>query len=151
MQFITSLACLLLALATPTIAHFKLNIPTSRGDIDDSEIESPCGGQGPSKSRTKWNLKGGELQITAGHDQANMAVYLALDNNNPSAKDFNYTIAQPFLQIGLGVFCWNDLTIPSDVESHIKDGMNATIQVVQQSADYPNGLYNVRPPHSSLS
>jgi len=42
--------------------------------------------------------------------------------------------------VGLGTFCWNDLPVPKSVS--VKEGDNATIQVVQEGHT-GGGLYNV--------
>jgi hypothetical protein len=132
---------LLALLPAAVSAHFTVNYPTDRGDNDETQATSPCGGKNtPSTSRTKWPLSGGsQLSIEAGHDEANTAVYLAL-GNNPSADDFTIVVKDEFLQIGLGTFCWNDLTFPANLT--VKEGDNATIQVVQQGHT-GGGLYNV--------
>lgn len=130
-----------LSLAAATNAHFQLTFPTSRGDNDETQATGPCGNlDTPSTTRTPWPLTGGTLKFEAGHDEADTAVYLAL-GNNPSAKDFNITIAPQFLQTGLGTFCWSTLAIPAGTAG-ISNGVNATIQVVQ-AGHTGGGLYNV--------
>lgn len=132
---------ILLSLAAATNAHFQLTFPPSRGDDDETQATGPCGGlDTPSTTRTPWPLTGGTLKFEAGHDEADTAVYLAL-GNNPSAKDFNITIAPVFLQTGLGTFCWNTLAIPAGIAG-IANGVNATIQVIQ-AGHTGGGLYNV--------
>lgn len=130
-----------LSLAAATNAHFQLKYPTSRGENEETQGTGPCGGRDtPSTTRTPWPLTGGILKFEAGHDEADTAVYLAL-GNNPSAKDFDITLAPQFLQTGLGTFCWNSLDIPAGTAG-IADGVNATIQVVQ-AGHSGGGLYNV--------
>lgn len=130
-----------LSLAAATNAHFQLTYPTSRGDNDETQATGPCGAlDTPSTTRSLWPLTGGALKFEAGHDEADTAVYLAL-GNNPSAKDFNITLADQFLQTGLGTFCWNTLSVPKGIAG-IADGVNATIQVVQ-AGHTGGGLYNV--------
>jgi hypothetical protein len=133
----TLLLTLLPALAT---AHFSVTYPTDRGSNSQTQADSPCGGKNtPSSTRTKWPITGGQLSFEAGHDEADTAVYLAL-GNNPVKDDFKITLKDQFLQIGLGTFCWNELTVPGDLG--IKNGDNATIQVVQ-AGHSGGGLYNV--------
>ena len=122
-------------------AHFELKYPEGRGDNDATQDRSPCGGlDTPSTTRTRWPITGGsQLSFEAGHAEANTAVYLGL-GNKPQAKDFTIVLRDKFLQVGLGTFCWNDLTLPSDLS--VKPGDNATIQVVQQGHT-SGGLYNV--------
>jgi hypothetical protein len=135
-----SLALLSLAAAAVN-AHFSLTYPTSRGDSDETQAESPCGGLNtPSSERSLWGITGGTLKFEAGHDEAKTAVYLAI-GNDPSANDFNITLENVFMQIGLGTFCWNTLSIP-DGTPGVADGVNATIQVVQ-AGHTGGGLYNV--------
>lgn len=134
-----------LSLAAAANAHFTLEYPASRGDNDQSQATGPCGGLNtPSDTRTPWGLEGGVLRFEAGHDEANTAVYLAL-GNNPTTEDFNITLAPKFLQTGLGTFCWNSLVIPEGTAG-IEDGVNATIQVVQEGHT-GGGLYNVCLPY----
>ncbi|KAI5851205.1 hypothetical protein DFP73DRAFT_454072, partial [Morchella snyderi] len=134
-----SLALLPLAAAAVS-AHFSLTYPTSRGDSDETQAESPCGGLNtPSNERSLWSTTGGTLKFEAGHDEAETAVYLAI-GNNPTANDFNITLSPVFMQIGLGAFCWNTLTVP-DGTPGVADGANATIQVVQRGHT-GGGLYN---------
>jgi hypothetical protein len=136
----------LLSLTLSASAHFQLVYPPSRGDTGENQATSPCGGLNtPSSERTPWSLTGGQLKFEAGHDEANTAVYLAL-GNNPKAEDFKIVVADKFLQKGMGTFCWSNLQIPSNSREGIQDGVNATIQVVQEG--HSGGLYNVGAPHS---
>jgi nascent polypeptide-associated complex subunit beta len=138
---ITMRSTLLLTLLPAAVsAHFHLNYPADRGDTDTTQDQSPCGGLNtPSKDRPKWPITGGQLSLEAGHDEANTAVYLAL-GDNPKAEDFTIILKDRFLQVGLGTFCWNDLPVPKSVS--VKEGDNATIQVVQEGHT-GGGLYNV--------
>ncbi|RPA99110.1 hypothetical protein L873DRAFT_1685138 [Choiromyces venosus 120613-1] len=130
----------LLSLPLLAGAHFQLTYPPSRGDNDQTQTTSPCGGlDTPSTTRTPWSLTGGQLKFEAGHDEADTAVYLAL-GNRPSREDFTIILAQQFKQVGLGTFCWNDLPVPNGVQG-IRVGVNATIQVVQ-AGHTGGGLYN---------
>jgi hypothetical protein len=134
--FFTALASLFLSAS----AHFSITFPEARGDNDKTQAQSPCGGiNTPSKDRTEWPIAGGQLAFRAGHAEAKTAVYLSL-GNNPAKEDFNITIVDVFTQVGLGEFCWNSLELPGNLT--VKDGQNATIQVVQQGHD-GDGLYNV--------
>ncbi|KAA8900512.1 hypothetical protein FN846DRAFT_755962, partial [Sphaerosporella brunnea] len=132
----------LLALLPAVVsAHFTVVYPPDRGDDDATQATSPCGGKDtPSSSRAKWPLSGGsQVAIEATHPQSKMAVYLGL-GNNPKAEDFTIVVKDVFMQIGIGEFCWNDLVFPSNLK--VKEGDNATIQIVQQSEDTAGGLYN---------
>ncbi|KAF8540181.1 hypothetical protein BDD12DRAFT_689048, partial [Trichophaea hybrida] len=120
-------------------AHFHLNYPTDRGDTEVTQAQSPCGGiNTPSKNRAPWPLTGGQISIETEHAEAETAVYLAL-GNNPKAEDFTIILKDPFLEIGIGTFCWNDLPVPKNIS--VKDGDNATIQIVQ-GGHTSGGLYN---------
>lgn len=139
----TSILLTLLSIPLFVRAHFQLTYPPSRGDNDQTQATSPCGGlDTPSKTRTSWSVTGGQLKFEAGHDEADTAVYLGI-GNNPSRNDFNITLAPRFQQIGLGTFCWNQLNVP-DGTPGVSDGVNATIQVVQ-AGHTEGGLYNVGP------
>jgi len=140
---ITSTLLTLLTIPFFARAHFQLAYPPSRGDNDQTQATSPCGGlDTPSKTRTPWSVTGGQLKFEAGHDEADTAVYLGI-GNNPKTNDFNITLAPRFQQIGLGTFCWNQLSVP-DGTTGVRDGVNATIQVVQ-AGHTEGGLYNVGP------
>ncbi|KAG0642443.1 hypothetical protein HOY80DRAFT_634334 [Tuber brumale] len=136
----TSTLLTLLSIPLFVRAHFQLTYPPSRGPNDQTQATSPCGGLNtPSTTRTPWGLTGGQLKFEAGHDEADTAVYLAL-NSNPTQDDFKITLVNRFKQIGLGTFCWSELHVPGGIEG-IRDGVNATIQVVQ-AGHTGGGLYN---------
>ncbi|KAI5804894.1 hypothetical protein EDC01DRAFT_626808 [Geopyxis carbonaria] len=129
----------LLLLLPAVSAHFTLNYPPSRGDDDKTQATGPCGGlDTPSSERTKWPLTGGQLSFKAGHEEAKTAVYLAL-SDKPGTADFSITLVQPFMQVGMGNFCWDPLSMAKN--DSIKAGDKATIQVVQQGHT-GGGLYN---------
>ncbi|CUS13857.1 unnamed protein product [Tuber aestivum] len=137
-----TISTLLTLLTIPLFAraHFQLTYPPSRGPNEQTQSTSPCGGLNtPSTTRTPWSVAGGQLKFEAGHDEANTAVYLAL-GNNPTKDDFTITLADQFKQIGLGTFCWSELPVPDGTQG-IRDGANATIQVVQ-AGHTGGGLYN---------
>jgi len=135
-----SQAFLALALPILTAAHFNLNYPPARGFDEDALVNFPCGGQDTvSKTRTQWPMTGGDIQLEMGHDQANVQVLLGLGND--PAPNFNITLRPIFTEQGLGDFCMTGFSLPSGVT--VKDGDNATIQVVTNGdGNPPGGLYN---------
>ncbi|PWW78379.1 hypothetical protein C7212DRAFT_183252 [Tuber magnatum] len=130
----------LLSISLFARAHFQLTYPASRGSNEQTQSTSPCGGLDvPSTTRTPWGVTGGQLKFEAGHDEADTAVYLAL-GNNPARDDFSIILADKFKQVGLGTFCWSELRVPDGTQG-VRDGVNATIQVVQ-AGHTGGGLYN---------
>jgi hypothetical protein len=133
----------LLALSTtllPVSAHFKLIYPAARGFVDDTLGTGPCGGlNDPSANRTSVSTKSVTVGLEMGHDQNAVQVLLGLGDN--PGNNFNITLLPTFRQEGLGDFCLRDIALPSNLA--LKDGMNATLQVVT-SGDPSGGLYNVR-------
>lgn len=162
--------------------HFKLEHPPSRaGDDDEKQATFPCGGfDTPSKERTQFPLTGGSVQLELGHDRSLVQVLLALGND--PGDSFNLVWKPTVQEEGPGEFCFPDLVpflflsfflsllltiwqkmngrlthlvqnVPASL--NLKDGQNATIQVVTDSHD-GKGLYNVclyshpdPPPHKN--
>ncbi|KAI9733389.1 MAG: hypothetical protein M1834_003473 [Cirrosporium novae-zelandiae] len=126
-------------------AHFKLDFPTSRGFDEDLLVNGPCGSQNtPSSNRTLIALTSSgsasfPIQLTMGHDEAEVQVNLALGNNAVAASRFNINLVKTFEEEGLGAFCMKDIEIPSSL--NITDGTNATLQVIT-NGDPNGGLYN---------
>ncbi len=129
------------AVLLPVSAHFNLNYPAVRGFNEENLGNGPCGGfDAPASNRTSVSTKSMALDLKMGHDQNAVQVLLGMGDN--PGNNFNITLVRTFRQEGLGEFCLRDITLPSDLR--IKDGMNATLQVVT-SGDPKGGLYNVRP------
>ena len=120
-------------------AHFQLDYPASRGFDEDNLGKFPCGGQDTvTANRTDWPVAGGPIDLTMGHDQAVVQVLLGLGNDVGS--NFNITLLPIVQEQGLGKFCMSDVRVPAN--AGVKDGMNATIQVIT-NGDPNGGLYNV--------
>lgn len=133
----------LISFLTFTSAHFKLDVPPSRGFNEDTLGSFPCGGQALSSSRTQIPLSKPEVFIALemGHDQSAVQVLLALGNDPGS--HFNITLVHTFGQTGLGAFCLPNVPITEAVlGAPLRDGLNATLQVVT-NGDPIGGLYNV--------
>ena len=58
-----------------------------------------------------------------------------------SNDDFNIVLAPLFDQIGLGTFCWSQLSVPNGTAG-VKEGAKGTIQIRQFGHD-GGWLYNV--------
>jgi len=132
----------LITLLTLTSAHFKLQAPPSRPFNEDTAGTFPCAGQQISSSRTQIPLSTSELSIVLemGHDQTAVQVLLALGDDPGS--NFNITLVHTFGQTGLGLFCLQNVPITEAVlGAPLRDGMNATLQVVT-NGDPSGGLYN---------
>ena len=66
--------------------------------------------------------------------------YVNLGFGGPNTTVFNISLVNGFNQTGNGTFCLPKIQIPKDLD--IKDGTNASIQVVQLSV-MGSSLYNV--------
>lgn len=125
-----------LSLLTLTSAHFTIEYPEGRGESTSSQ---PCGGYGITK-RTPWPLTGGEVKFETEHDQSKTEVWLYIGDNPQATSDFTINLKPVFLQIGLGTFCWNSLSVPNGTAG-VKNGADATIQLRLNGPDGP--LYAV--------
>ncbi|KAF8431396.1 hypothetical protein BGX38DRAFT_1228814 [Terfezia claveryi] len=131
----------LLSLSLPIAsAHFSITYPPDRGEAGSNEVDAPCGGLSTSSTRTPWPISGGRVEFEAGHDEANTEVLLYVGDNPTSNNDFNIVLAPLFNQIGLGTFCWNQLSVPNGTAG-VKEGAKATIQIRQFGHD-GGWLYN---------
>ena len=81
-----------------------------------------------SSERTPWPLTGGEVKFETGHDQSKAEVWLYVGDNPQGTNDFTINLKPVFLQIGLGTFCWDTLSVPNGTTG-VKDGADATIQL----------------------
>lgn len=127
-----------LALAPVALAHFNLEYPTSRGFDEDKEPTFPCGGFDTVGSRTDFPISGGPIQIKLGHQQTNVAVYMAVGDN--PGNGFS-VVLHPQIQVsGYGDFCLGSVSIPSSL--NVTDGTKASIQVIT-NAHGEGGLYQV--------
>lgn len=126
-----------LALLPLAFAHFNLDFPASRGFDDDKEGEFACGSfNDVSSTRTDFPISGGPIQVRFGHQQTNVAIYMAIGDN--PGTNFNI-VAQQQLQVsGYGEFCFGNVSVPAGL--NVTDGTKATIQVVT-NAHGSGGLY----------
>lgn len=128
-----------LALAPVALAHFELKYPGTRGFDEDQESTFPCGGYNTvAGQRTDFPISGGPIQIKLGHQQTNVAVYMAVGDN--PGDGFNVVLYPQFQVSGYGDFCLGDVSIPSNL--NVTAGTKATIQVVT-NAHGEGGLYQV--------
>ncbi|KAJ8107621.1 hypothetical protein OPT61_g8736 [Boeremia exigua] len=126
-----------LALAPVAFAHFTLKYPESRGFDEDKESGFPCGGfDSVSSQRTDFPINGAPIQINLGHQQTNIAVYLAVGDN--PGDGFSVVLHPQFVVSGFGDFCLGDVSIPSNL--NVTEGTKATIQVIT-NAHSDGGLY----------
>jgi hypothetical protein len=131
---------LALSLVPVSLAHFTLNWPKSRGSAEDTAGNFPCGGYSDvQQQRTDFPIGGGPIQLNMGHEQTNVAVYMAVGNNPGSG--FSVVMRPQFVVTGLGDFCMGQISVPSGV--NVSDGTPASIQVVS-NAHTSGGLYQVR-------
>jgi nascent polypeptide-associated complex subunit beta len=122
-----------------SLAHFKLNWPTSRGSEEGTAEQFPCGGySNVQQQRTDWPINGGPLQLNMGHPQTNLAVYMAVGSTPGSG--FSIKLRPQFVVEALGDFCIGQLNVPSGM--NVSDGTPASIQVVS-NAHSNGGLYQV--------
>lgn len=130
---------LALSLLPVSFAHFTLNWPKSRGSAEDTAGNFPCGGYSDvQQQRTDFPISGGPLQLNMGHEQTNVAVYMAVGDNPGSG--FSIVMRPQFMVTGLGDFCIGQISVPSGV--NVSDGTKASIQVVS-NAHASGGLYQV--------
>lgn len=133
-----STSIIALALAPAALAHFNLKYPSSRGFDEDKESTFPCGGfDTVSSQRSDFPITGGPIQINLGHQQTNVAVYLAVGDN---PDGFSIVLHDQFQVAGFGDFCLGNVSIPSNL--NITEGTKASIQVIT-NAHGDGGLYQV--------
>lgn len=134
-----SKSILALALAPVALAHFTLEWPEKRGFDEDKEPTFPCGGfDTVSSQRTDFPISGAPIQINLGHQQTNVAVYMAVGDN--PGDGFSVVLYPQFQVSGYGDFCLGDVSIPSNL--NVSAGTKATIQVIT-NAHGEGGLYQV--------
>lgn len=122
-------------------AHFQLQSPLARGYDEDTLATYPCGGQDKvSNNRSMFPLAGGPIQLNMEHDRANVQVNIAMGSDTIDGNAFNMSLVPILQEEGIGKFCLGDVMVPPGMD--VKDGMNATIQVIT-NGDPQGGLYNV--------
>ncbi|KAH7075508.1 hypothetical protein BKA63DRAFT_442432 [Paraphoma chrysanthemicola] len=132
-----STALFSLSLLPLSLAHFTLDWPSSRTKAENTAENFPCGGADtPQSQRTDFPINGGPLQLNMGHDQTNVAVYMAVGSNPGSG--FSVVLRPQFQVQGLGNFCIGQVSVPSGV--NVSDGTQASIQVIS-NAHSGGGLY----------
>ncbi|KAH8717123.1 hypothetical protein GQ44DRAFT_751893 [Phaeosphaeriaceae sp. PMI808] len=128
---------LALSLLPVSLAHFTLNYPKARGSSESTAENFPCGGYSDvQQQRTDFAISGGPIQLNMGHEQTNVAVYMAVGNNPGSG--FSIVLRPQFVISGLGDFCVGKVAVPAGV--NVSDGTPASIQVVS-NAHSGGGLY----------
>ncbi|KAI9783517.1 MAG: hypothetical protein M1839_003687 [Geoglossum umbratile] len=123
-----------------TTAHFSIQYPYWRGDSFATQYSRPCGGVNQSLSdnnRTKWPIDGGAISFKPSHPWAITYVNIGLGGSNTTT--FAVSLVPGFNQTGNGTFCFPKIAIPSSLG--IKDGQNASLQVIQIS-ETGSSLYN---------
>jgi len=124
-MYLQSVVLTTLSLLTLTAAHFNIQYPPGRAE---STTDAPCGGAGVSSKREPWPLTGGEVKFETEHDQSKVEVWLYVGNNPQGTNEFTINLKPVFLEIGLGVFCWDTLSVPKGTAG-VENGANATIQL----------------------
>jgi len=132
-SFVLGLVALFISQST---AHFLLNYPPTIGFDDDLEGTPPCGGFTVNFSTdnvTDFHVAGDSLAMSSIHPQATWLFRATLD----ITASGNWTnLREPIVQIGLGDFCEQDVTVPASWA-----GSKGVVQIVQ---DAPDGiLYQV--------
>jgi hypothetical protein len=128
-----------LALLPVALAHFTLKYPKARGFDEDKEPNFPCGGFDTVQSpRPDFPISGGPIQINLGHQQTNVAVYMAVGDD--PGTGFSVVLRPQFQISGYGDFCLGDVSIPSNL--NVTEGTKASIQVIT-NAHGEGGLYQV--------
>ncbi|KAI8961283.1 hypothetical protein F5Y11DRAFT_232484 [Daldinia sp. FL1419] len=140
MMFI-ALITFVLALAHEASAHFKITYPAWRADTFNearnySQWIYPCGGVPDGvANRTEWPITDGAVQLTLHHPWTYLFINVGLGS---AVTDFNMSFTPDLTNVtGQGQFCLPSLSVPMNV----RDGTNATIQVVT-SGDSGSALYN---------
>ncbi|RDL36398.1 uncharacterized protein BP5553_05750 [Venustampulla echinocandica] len=139
LSHVTTTLCVLVSLAT---AHFSIEYPEMRGDsfaTGASQYIYPCANvnQTANTNRTIWPLTGGSLNLDLHHPWTYVFINLGLGTDYPS---LNISLTPEFLNAtGNGTLCLPEVKIPASV--NVKDGQNATLQVVTLG-ETGSALYN---------
>ena len=126
--------------AHTVLAHFQLTYPASRGFDETKEPTAPCGGFDSIGSRVQVPLKNAFVEINSEHTSYTYTVSV-LVNNSPVVADFS---TSNLTQVATGSRNYPESAcLPMDLSKNtaIKDGANATIQVVFNGGD--GSLYQV--------
>jgi len=126
--------------ASSVSAHYSMQYPWWRGDSYSTQWTYPCGGVASTPesdaNRTLWPLDGGAIAFKPSHPWAQTYINLGLGNN---VTTLNITLMAPFNQTSNGTFCFPKVELPKGL--NVKEGDNATIQVIQLS-ERGGALYN---------
>ena len=132
-----------LAAARLAAAHFGMEYPAWRADtLSDEETYDqwvyPCAkvpnGVG---NRTDWPISGGSISLDLHHKWTYLFINLGLGSN---ATAFSVPLTPELVNVtGNGTYCIPVLPVP--IDAGVKDGDNATIQVVTSGAS-GSALYN---------
>lgn len=146
---ISSLVALIFPLQT--LAHFKLEYPTWRGNslsetnTSISQWTFPCANLGSSSQRTPWPLTGGSILLDLHHPWTYLFVNLGFGSE---VTNFNVSLnpdgGRLVNETGNGTFCWETVPLPGAqaLGVTVVEGTEASIQVVTVG-DSGSALYNV--------
>jgi hypothetical protein len=128
---------------TQVNGHFLLNYPTPIGPFDeDTEGNTPCGGATPSLTNaTDFHIGGDVISVQSTHPEAKWFFRATTD---PKAAGGWVNILPEIQETGLGLFCEQDLTLPSEFA-----GKQGYIQVSMDAVD--GDLFQVSRPYPSPS
>lgn len=125
---------LFVAFLQSVLCHFTLDYPATRGFNEDTEATAPCGSFDTVGNRTEFPLSNGFLEIYSGHTSWSYTVNVIL-GNNPVVADFS---SSNVTAVGSGSRNYPEkscLSVNLASNSAIKDGVNATLQVVYNGGD----------------
>ncbi|KAI8983075.1 hypothetical protein BDB01DRAFT_792313 [Pilobolus umbonatus] len=114
-------------------AHFELDYPAARGFDEKKEPIAPCGGFNEVKTHVEMPLNDPFVQIDSGHVYYSYNINLIV-GNNPTEADFTSNA----IPIGSGKRDYpQDACLPLTIKTddNIKEGVNATIQIVYDGGD----------------
>jgi hypothetical protein len=108
-------------------AHFILNYPTSLGFDQNTEDNSPCGGETLSFTNTSnFHVGGDAIAFTTLHPQSDF-LYRATTDQTAAG---NWTVLSLIAEYGLGAFCEPSLSVPASWAGQV-----GLLQVVQNAED----------------
>jgi len=118
--------------------HFTVIYPQQRGYSYDTQFHFPYGGISPSTNRSQWPTNGGALSFIPIHPFALTTVNIALGSDideNILSNPYSVPMVPFFNQTGANsTFCLPKVKIPKKILGEVRDGVNATIQVIQLTA-----------------
>ncbi|KAL7272515.1 hypothetical protein RUND412_004670 [Rhizina undulata] len=136
---------ILLQLFATTSAHFIVFYPGWRGNSYPTQFTFPCGGVAQTTNRSNWPTNGGALSLRPIHAFALTTVNIAIGTTiieEVQTNPFSTQMVPMFNQTGANeTFCIPKINIPASLKDKVKNGVNATIQVIQLVATGA-ALYN---------